>query len=190
MHRNERHLLCEHFLGWQCRIRQIAVRQGGGRPTSGMRPALRLADGGSVDAITVLIMKRELHEPTKRFQHIVRRTNDPRERLNEALKELAAAYYQRPYEFADAMTALFSLDSAIARKLVEQGRCELTFEQFSQRYVLPCSVQALDESEDAFQATYWHNHMFNPTLPGTVRIVSFTPDWNLGRASPPVQAAG
>lgn len=190
MQRNERHALCEHFLGWQCRIRQLAVREGGGRPTAGMQPALRLPDGREVEAVTVLILRRELHEPTKRFQHIVRRTNDPRERLNEALKELGATYYQRSYEFADAMTALFSIDSALARRLVEQGRCELTFEQFSQRYELPCSVSALDESHAAFQATYWHNHMFNPTLPGRVRIVAFTPDWEQGRATPPVPTGG
>ena len=28
----------DHFLGWQCRVRQLAMRQAGGRPTSGMRP--------------------------------------------------------------------------------------------------------------------------------------------------------
>ena len=28
----------DHFLGWQCRIRQIAMRQEGGRPSPGMRP--------------------------------------------------------------------------------------------------------------------------------------------------------
>ena len=30
--------LRDEFIGWQCRIRQIAVREGGGRPSSGMRP--------------------------------------------------------------------------------------------------------------------------------------------------------
>lgn len=188
MEPDERHPLCEHFLGWQCRIRQLAVRQAGGRPSAGMRPSLRLPDGGAVDAITVLILRRELHESTKRFQHIVRRTHDPRERLNEALKELAATYYQRPHEFADVMTALFSLDSLVAGKLVEHGQCELRFEQYSQRYELPCSVRALDDADDRFQATYWHNRMFNPTLPGRVRIVSFSPDWSLGSATPPIPA--
>src|SRR5262245_24708716 len=30
--------LREDFLAWQCRIRQIAMRQDGGRPSPGMRP--------------------------------------------------------------------------------------------------------------------------------------------------------
>jgi hypothetical protein len=34
--------LRDHFLGWQCRIRQYAVRHGGGRPSSGMRPSVSL----------------------------------------------------------------------------------------------------------------------------------------------------
>jgi len=182
----ERHPLCEHFLGWQCRIRQLAVRQGDGRPTSGMQPSLVLPDGGSIDAINVLILRRESHEYTARFQHIVRRTHDPKERLDEALKELSAAYYQRPYEFAEIMTALFALDSGVAGKLIEHGKCELAFEQFSQRYELPCTVQALDADDQDFQATYAHNSMFNPTLPGKVRIVSFAPVWNRGSATPPI----
>jgi len=182
----ERHPLCEHFLGWQCRIRQLAVRQGGGRPTPGMQPSLVLPDGGSADAINVLILKREPHEYTARFQHIVRRTHDPKERLDEALKELSAAYYQRPYEFAEVMTALFALDSALANKLIEYGECELAFEQFSQRYELPCTVQTLDAGDPGYQATYAHNSMFNPTLPGNVQIVSFTPVWDQGSATPPI----
>ena len=31
------------FLGWQCRIRQHAMRDGDGRPSDGMRPAVVLA---------------------------------------------------------------------------------------------------------------------------------------------------
>lgn len=182
----ERHPLCEHFLGWQCRIRQMAVRQGGGRPTSGMQPTLSLPNGGAVNAINVLILKRNPHEWTSRFEHISRRTHDPRERLNEALKELSATYYQRSYEFAEIMTALFSLDSKVADQLVEHGECTLSFEQFSQRYELPCAVRPLDVSEDAFRATYAHNRMFNPTLPGNVRIVAFTPEWERGKATPPI----
>ncbi len=28
--------LRDHFLGWQCRLRQLAVREAGGRPSSGI----------------------------------------------------------------------------------------------------------------------------------------------------------
>ena len=45
--------LRDHFLGWQCRLRQLAVREAGGRPTSGMRPELRLdVEGPPIGTIT------------------------------------------------------------------------------------------------------------------------------------------
>ena len=30
--------LRREFIGWQCRLRQMAARESGGRPSSGMRP--------------------------------------------------------------------------------------------------------------------------------------------------------
>ena len=164
------------------------VRATVGRPTPGMQPSLVLPDGGSADAINVLILKREPHEYTARFQHIVRRTHDPKERLDEALKELSAAYYQRPYEFAEVMTALFALDSVLAKKLIEYGECELAFEQFSQRYDLPCTVHRcwMRAIPDSWRRMHIIS-MFNPTLPGNVLIASFTPDWTRGSAVPPIE---
>jgi len=37
--------LRDDFLAWQCRIRQIATRQDGGRPSAGMRPRVRDRSG-------------------------------------------------------------------------------------------------------------------------------------------------
>ena len=34
--------LKRHFLGWQCRIRQHVMRDGGGRPSPGMCPTVGL----------------------------------------------------------------------------------------------------------------------------------------------------
>ncbi len=77
--------LRDHFLGWQCRLRQISVREAGGRPTSGMRPELRLmAEGPPLGAITTLILRREPAEATAQFRHMVRKTQDPAERYDGA----------------------------------------------------------------------------------------------------------
>ncbi len=35
----------DNFLGWQCRIRQHAMRRDGGRPCAGMRPRAMAAPG-------------------------------------------------------------------------------------------------------------------------------------------------
>ena len=179
--------LRDHFLGWQCRIRQHAVRQAGAEPRAGMRPLVGLEDGGTDPGqVTVLIVKRDPEEETDQFRHMMRRTKDPAERYSTALKFLAAAYYQRPTEFSDEMTALFAPDSQVAERLVAAGRCRLDFAQFSQSYALPCAARRLAEEEAAYQATYWHNSLFNPNIPGGVRVLAFRPDWAAGRADPPV----
>jgi len=179
--------LRDHFLGWQCRLRQLAVREAGGRPTSGMRPELRLdAEGPPLGTITTLILPRAPQEATAQFRHMVRKTQDPAERYDGALKMLAAAYYQHPREFSDQLTALFGPESEIAERTLAAGRGLLAFEQYSQSYTLPCSVRALAEDDPAYQGTYWHNALFNPALPGGVRVLGFQPDWGAAEADPPM----
>ena len=178
--------LRDHFLGWQCRVRQYAVRHAGGRPTSGMRPTVTLPDGGVFGPMTVLLIKAEPEETTAQFRHLARKTHDPADRYAGALSVLAAAYYQRPREFSDAMTALFGPSSEIVRRLLAAGRCELDFEQYNQRYHIPCAVRRLGEHDPAYRATYWHNSLFNPNLPGGVQILAFRPDWARAGADPAV----
>ena len=166
------------FLGWQCRIRQLSVRQADGRPTSSMRPSVTLPDDGAeLGQIIVLIRKKASQEVTARFQHMVRKTRDPAERRESALRFLAEAYYQRPEEFSDELTALFGPSSAVADRLLEAGRCGLDFAQFEQRYQLTCRVKLLADSDAGFEFTYWHNSLFNPAIPGDVRVLAFQPDW-------------
>lgn len=179
--------LRDHFLGWQCRLRQLSVRQAGGRPTAGMRPRVRLAEGSEVLAeIIVLILRKNPHDSTAQFRHMVRKTQDPIERYDSALNTLAAAYYQKPQEFSDQLTALFGPDSSLVDRLLGSGRCILEFEQYNQCYSLPCSLRDMPESDPAYQGTYWHNALFNPSLPAGVRILGFQPDWAHATADPPV----
>jgi len=167
------------FLGWQCRIRQISVRRADGRPTPGMRPRVSLAcDASDLGRIVVLIRKKAPRADTAQFQHMVRRTRDPAERRESALRFLAAAYYQRPDEFSDRMTALFGPHSEVAARILQSGTCRLDFEQYADRYSLSCRVRLLSESDEAFQFTYWHNSLFNPAIPADIQILGFQPDWS------------
>lgn len=170
------------FLGWQCRIRQLSVRQSGGRPTSGMQPRVYLPpEQRSLGEIVVLIRKTASREVTSQLQHMVRKTRDPAQRHASALGFLAAAYYQRPDEFSDELTALFGPRCALVERLLAARQCTLDFEQYEQRYRLRCRVAALTESDEAFQFTYWHNSLFNPAIPGGVRVLAFRPDWSTER---------
>lgn len=179
--------LRDHFLGWQCRIRQYAVRHASGRPTSGMRP--RALDPGGAElapALTLLILPREPFDSTEAFRHMAKRTHDPRERYEKTMAFLAAAHYQHPREFSDVMTGLFSAGASVAATLLSEGTCVLEFEQYSQRYRIPCMVQALSSGDPAYRATYWHNILFNPNIPAEIRILAFTPDWARASADPPI----
>ena len=173
------------FLAWQCRIRQIAVREHGGRPTPGMRPVLEVASQ-RVGPITVVLSKRDDGATTTQFRFMVQKTHDPADRYDAALRHLAAAYYQRPDSFSDRLTAVFSPEAELAVRISGRTDCVLTFAQFSQRWRLPCAARLLEPDAAEYQATYWHNALFNPHLPGGVRIVAFAPDWAGAEADPPV----
>ena len=177
--------LRDEFVTWQCKIRQMAVREDAGRPSPGMRPSVETPEGHRLtDGIIVLIHHADPYESTMLFRHQAKRTNDPVERYNKAIEILAASHFQYPGEFTDRLTALFGPESAIADRLLSHGRCVLGFEQFSQWFRLTCRVLALEEVDPLYQATYWHNSLFNPNLPAGIRILSFEPDWRHSSGHP------
>jgi hypothetical protein len=170
--------LRDRFLAWQCRIRQIAMRQDGGRPSPGMRPRLTDASGRELaPALTVLLLQRNPAESTAFFRFQVLRSPDPRDLYERALSYLQAEYFQRPEAFSDRLIAVLPECSPVAAALMAQGRCTLAFDQFSQAYRLPCAVAALKPGDTAREAAIWHNRLFNPALPETVHVVAFQPDW-------------
>jgi hypothetical protein len=177
--------LRDHFLGWQCRIRQIAMRQDGGRPSPGMRPRVWGSDGWLLSpGLTVLIVPKEPAESTAFFRFQVQKNPDPRLVYEQGLALLQAEYFQQPKTFRDRLTALLHENSPIAAALIADGACVLAFEQFRQSYRLPCSVAELAPDDPAREATVWHNRLFNPSLPETVRVLAFQPDWGMAEAEP------
>jgi len=170
--------LRDGFLAWQCRIRQIAMRQDGARPSPGMRPRLLDAAGHELaPALTVLLLPRDPTESLAFFKFQVMRSPDPRDLYERALRYLQADYFQRPEAFSDRLIAVLPDGSPVAAPLLARGRCTLAFDQFSQIYRLPCAVTALKPGDPARDAALWHNRLFNPALPETVHVVAFQPDW-------------
>jgi hypothetical protein len=143
-----------------------------------MRPRVLTPAGERLSAgVTMLIVERDPANTTRMFEFQCRRTNDPIERYDKILELLSASYFQQSRNFSDTLTALFGAASDLPPALLHLGRCVLEFEQFTQGYRLPCEVVELDQGHDFYQATYWHNHMFNPTMPPNTRILAFKPDW-------------
>jgi hypothetical protein len=175
--------LRDQFLAWQCRIRQIAMRQDGGRPSAGMRPRLLDPAGRELSpALTVLLVPRDPAQSTAFFRFQAMKHADPRDLYERALAFLQADYFQRPEVFSDRLLAVLPEGSPIAAALTSQRPCTLMFEQFSQAYCLPCTVRALKPGDAARDAAIWHNRQFNPALPETVHVVAFQPDWAQAKA--------
>jgi hypothetical protein len=173
------------FLAWQCRIRQIAMRQNGGRPSPGMRPRLTDQSGSELaPAVTVLIVPNEPEESTDFFRFQVLKSSDPRDVYERALAYLQADYFQKPESFSDRLIAIFPGGSPLVRSLLDERECILEFSQFSQRYRLPCTVGELAASDPAREAAVWHNRLFNPLLPGTLHVLGFRPQWASAEADP------
>jgi hypothetical protein len=174
-----------HFVGWQCRIRQIAMRKENGRPSTGMRPRIVLAGGEELSSGVVILMVPEApEESTDFFRHQVRRTHDPRQVYEKVLEYLQSTHYQSARGFSDTMTATFAGDSDTARILIEAGECILEFSQFNQFYRLLCAVEELPATNAAHAATLWHNRAFNPNLSDAAHILAFRPDWRSAHADP------
>jgi hypothetical protein len=166
----------QRFIAWQCRLRKQSMRELGGRPSAGMGAAVYSVSGGDEQSrMQFLILRKESESRTDEFRHIVRKTPDTNEWLKNGLRILAEMHYHETNQFQNRLSALFSLDSALADALLDAGACHLKFAEKSIDYGFDFDVEALAEDDELFQATYWHNRLFNPTLPGKVRILGFTP---------------
>jgi hypothetical protein len=177
--------IAEHFVAWQCQIRQLAMREEGGRPVPGMQP--RVLDSSKLEmapALTVLMVPKEPDESTAFFRYQVMKTPDPRTVYERALTFLQADYFQDPDAFSDRLLAVLSPGSSLAESLCARGECILAFEQGRQRYELPCTVRELKPGKPAREAAIWHNRLFNPALPDAVHVLGFKPDWASVRADP------
>ncbi len=161
------------------------MRQDEGRPSPGMRPRVLAGDGREISAaMTVLLVPSAPEESTDFFRFQSLKTRDPKQTYEKGLEYLQATHFQHPKNFSDDLTALFNTGAPLAEDLLAMGGCVLEFDQFSQRYGLPCTVRLLAQGDPAFEATYWHNRIFNPAMPGDVTVLALHPDWTSAQAEP------
>ncbi len=166
----------QRFMSWQCRLRKLAMREGDGRPSAGMNAGVYSVNGGDEQArMNFLILHADPSERTAEFRQIVRKTQDPSQWSKKGLRILAERHYQDADRFEQKLTALFGLESSLGYALVKAGQCQLKFAEKSVEYAFDFDVESLGTEDELFQATYWHNQLFNPTLPGKVRVLSFSP---------------
>lgn len=174
-----------HFLGWQLRMRHIAMREHGGRPLPAMRPRVSSARGEVVmAAMTVVMVPEDPCESTAFFRFQVMKTNEAQKAYESVLKYLQAEHFRSDARFSDRLTALFPPGSQTAETLVTLKRCILDFEQWNQSWRLPCRVRLLAAGDAAREHTLWHNRVFNPAIGNDALVLSFAPDWKRAQADP------
>ncbi len=179
------HPMRDAFLGWQCRVRQISMRENRGRPDETISPALTLAgETEPMGRMITVMSKLPQHSLTPEFQHMTKRTFDPAQRREKALQLLSETYFQKPKTFSDVLTSVFTEKSERAAAIRRAGSCKLEFDAFGQAFSLQCKVWRLAAKNPYYQSTWWHNHLFNPNLSEKAIILGFEPDWEASVADP------
>ena len=179
------HPLRDAFLKWQCRVRQIAMRENQGRPDDAIMPDVVLAgEHAPMGAIITVLNKAPGFAQTAELNHMSAKTNDPAQRRDQAIQFLSATYYQKHREFSDILTATFPANSEGAAKIRRAEKCLLRFDAFNQQFELTCKVWRLTHRNPLCQATIAHNRLFNPTLPIDSVVLGFEPDWGESKAQP------
>ena len=183
--KNERLSIQKHFIGWQCRIRQYAMRNDEGRPTAGMQPDVFLEDGKEVaSAVTLLLVPDLLQDSILQFRFMALKTQDPQERYKKAIQLLSSTFYQNVENFSGLMTGVFSMNSETVNRLKKNQRCVLEFDFQQQKFRVPAGIKVLLKKNPEYEFTYWHNFLFNPYLSPDVTVLGFELDWSDSSADP------
>jgi hypothetical protein len=177
------HPLRQMFLKWQCRVRQMVMRDHQGRPDDAITPAVILAGNTEPFGHIITVMNKTApYSVTPELLHMARKTNDPAQRRSQALQFFSATHYQKHHEFSDILTATFPPGSPGAAKIREAETCTLVFDAYAQRFNLFCRVWRLADHNPLFQATLAHNRLFNPSVPSGTEVLGFEPDWDKSSA--------
>ena len=177
--------LKNHFLGWQCRVREYAFRNAEGRPSPAMCPnVLNQKDKELATSVILLLIPKKPLESIQQFLYIAKKTNDPNERYKKVVQLLSSTFFQNIDNFKGDLTGLFPKNSLTASSIKKQEKCYLDFFYQNQSFKLSCRVKELKKEDMEYQFTFWHNFLFNPNLLPESRVLTFRPDWSNSIANP------
>jgi hypothetical protein len=153
------HPMRKIFLGWQCRVRQMMMRDEGGRPTDAITPSLTLPGSETpMGHIITLMSKLPAYSVTPELTFMAQKTPDTAKWREEALT--------------------FSPHSTGAATIRAADRVTLAFDAYGQRFDLECKVWKLSRRNPLYQATTAHNRLFNPGLHPDTEVLGFEPNWD------------
>ena len=162
------------FLAWQCRVRQEAMRGGGGKPSEGMFARVLEPEACRGAKIVFLLHREDGDKYVSQFRFIVQSCFDPRERRESGLGVLSSTYYQNSPMFRDVVTMVFpkesgkesSMGSIVAEELCRAGRVRFLCRGGGHGFEVMGRVEELGEgnsdkdSDDLREGSLWHNRMF------------------------------
>ncbi len=173
------------FLKWQCRVRQVSMRDNAGRPDDAITPELFLAgQDEALGAIITIMNKSPGYSVTPEMNHMAAKTNDPAQRRQAALTFFSSTYYQKATEFSDILTATFPPDSPGAAQIRNADHVRLHFDAYNQTFDLTCKVWRLAAHNPLYQSTVAHNKLFNPSFPPGTEVLGFEPNWDQSKSDP------
>jgi len=166
------------FLRWQCRVRQVSMRDNHGRPDDAIMPALFLpGESKPMGHIITLLNKSPGYSVTPELLHMAKKTNDPAQRRDQAIRFFSATYYQKAAEFSDILTATFPPASPGAAQIRAAKTVRLRFDAYAQMFDLTCKVWRLVRKNPLYQSTMAHTRLVKPTLPPDTDVLGVEPDW-------------
>jgi hypothetical protein len=173
------------FLRWQCRVRQVAMRENEGRPDDAITPALFLPEQDQpLGHIITVMNKSPGYSVLAELNYMDAQTNDPAQKREKAMTFFSAGYYQGAAEFSDILTATFPPGSPGAAQIREAGQIRLVFDAYNQIFDISAKVWRLAEHNPLSQATIAHNRLFNAAFPPDTEVLGFEPDWSASASDP------
>ena len=167
------------FMKWQCRVRQIIMRNNYGKPDASIMPNVFLNhDKINLGKIITVLSKDIPFSKLPEMKHISKVNFDLSKRREKAIQLFSEYYYQNYKEFSPVLTATFQPDSLGAKKIIKSTVCSLVFEAYNHNFKLDCEVELLRKEDPLYQATWWHNSLFNSSLHPDTLILAFNVNWS------------
>ena len=166
------------FMKWQCRVRQIIMRKNYGKPDASIMPNVLLNYGKiHLGEIITVLSKDITFSKLPEMKHISKVNFDLSKRREKAIQFFSEYYYQNYKEFSPVLTATFQPDSLGIRKIIKSTVCSLVFDAYNHNFKLDCEVELLKKEDHLYQATWWHNSLFNSNLHPNTLILAFNVNW-------------
>ena len=112
------------------------------------------------------------------MKHISKVNIDLSKRREKAIQFFSEYYYQNYKEFSPVLTVTFQPDSLGIRKIIKSKVCSLVFEAYNHNFKLDCEAELLRKEDPLYQATWWHNSLFNSSLHPDTLILAFNVNWS------------